>query len=619
MVMPNTNTLDLDILVTMTSLLFDTLNGNMPLKEVTRNSIAAEFEELLATLGIPGQPLVVLETDEHSILADDQLLQVTVNGEACSYSQHRVGRVYSYITGQMPKPEDNVEVIGRWLVDQVERWDGAQKSFAAEFLSMLCAADTRQQPACLFGSGQASAYIAMLSEEDDDFGALVDAGKLAQILREVLDVRIALVDRRIVAETIRKSFAAGLDADEIAENLITALYIDKVDILISQELPAELTATSDEGSRDHFLMMREALFFDLGLYLPEFQFVLTPELKSRTFAFRINHLTTLPWLSLGSGQYLADATVNNLDSLGITATPAINPVNGLESGLIDGSISGQEASFAEEKSINTWDPMGYLALCMSANLREQRHCLMHAVAAGSLLEQLAKYYPNLVKIVQARFNNQQLAAMLRHLLRNDRSLLDLRSILEQVLDFDTVNVDSPELVVVGDHLPVAQAPDRELPQGSGLLAAFVERGMEQQFIRASVDISGFPIQLMVRPAAEHSVDPLPMDERLAKVMSEYDREQVGEVIPLLLVMSAGSINFDDLDEETQQIFTDFLLKLDYDADWDSEQILAAIVNYYTENPLNPDLVNSLTLAFQSDIPLDEDAYVVKQPTKYALG
>src|SRR5262249_25707535 len=150
-----------------------------------------------------------------------------------------------------------------------------------------------------------------------------------------------------------------------------------------------MTTADSDSERDKFAMMRDGLFYELGLRYPKFRFVPVEGLKPNSFTFKISHLTTLPRIGLQPNECLVNDTPDRLRLLNIQGKAAINPANGNECGIIDTTFQ----HIALSADLTTWNQMAYLVLCFSTDLRENGDCFLHRQAVQNSFEQLERAFP----------------------------------------------------------------------------------------------------------------------------------------------------------------------------------------------------------------------------------
>lgn len=455
------------------------LDQALPLGAAALQRLTQGLVEILETLGIPGSPKIrIASLAESSVPAHgDQLLRLFVNGQRRRYSTELLRLIRSYLSGlpQDVSPEPAQTLT--WLNSLA----GAESEpeTVAEFLNLFCLEAIKGRPSILLGPEQLKRCHSLLSTEPKDVD--LPSGNwppepdwLHPILSRVLDQKISLADRRTVAAVLSKGIAERRAPEDLAEDLINKLIPDVVEIHLAQEYLRELTLGDQEKQYDRFSLMRDGLFNELGVHYPRFHFTPDADLKPRSFAFRINHLMTLPRFGLRPNQCLVNEFAQALEQRQIAATPAINPATGDEFSLIDFGDRGE----VEATGMICWNPLEYLVLSFSVDLRANSVCFIHRGETDRLLGQVELGFPVLGKEAQSKFTVEQITRVLRALSAEQISLQNLRLILEALLDFDYLVV-SPQHLLFDDRLPTGTAPDTAWLNDPINLTSFVRVNMKR--------------------------------------------------------------------------------------------------------------------------------------------
>src|SRR5262249_40145213 len=153
----------------------------------------------------------------------------------------------------------------------------------------------------------------------------------------------------------------------------------------SPPLLRQLTTEWHETGPDMFAFLPKEMFQELGLTYPKFRFVTRTDLKPNAFAFKVNHLTTLPFLSLLPDQCLTNEAAEHLKRSwkDLAVRSATNPASGQP-----GSVVGLESKAELEKAgLTTWDQIGYFILCMADVLRKNGACFVTRPQTQASLQQ----------------------------------------------------------------------------------------------------------------------------------------------------------------------------------------------------------------------------------------
>jgi len=449
-----------------------------PLHEAVRREVSRGLDEILRTLGIPGYSSARITAFKEGATPEGRFMRLYVNDQVCRYSDELLQRSYSYTTlDPGPKPDS----ILAWLNDlskEPSEPDDLHHKRLVEFLSLVCLEAVKRQPAVLLGPDQVVAYQAALPAPANEPDATwpPDGTWLLTALRKVLGLKISIADKQVVAKTLREGLAKGRSKEDVGEDLIVALRPDVIEIQLPQELLRRLTADDSKNGLDRFTFLRDGLFTELGLLYPKFRFAPVENLKPNCFAFKINHLTTPPWMGLESDQCLVNDTAERVRLFAIEGGAAINPASGLPGCIIDLRFH----DLAEAAGLTTWNQMQHLILCFGASLRENSFCFLHYVIVRDSLKQLEQAYPALVEVAQNNLSIEQITRILRALVTEEISIRNLRLILERLLDYGYAFDDSSRYLILDDR-PNSYGEMVMTWRGEILeLVSFVRAGMKRQ-------------------------------------------------------------------------------------------------------------------------------------------
>ena len=427
--------LEVRITLELTASLSDIAGPDATQHQALRQAVERGVDEVLTTLGLPGQAVASLDVLAHDDLPGGRFLRIHVNGEVCRYSDALLQRAHSYVTDRLPDPEAVPVNLLPWLRELAI----ARNDRAVEFLATICVEVVKQRPGVLLGMPQAEAYAAALSEfvELPEHGGKEwspDPAELLEILRQVLNLRISLVDRSTIAGILQKALAKGRTPPDIAEDLIAALCAEGIELQFPVGHLRQLTRDWYESWPNMFPFLRDGLFVELGLIFPPFRFVPRDDLKQNSFAFRINHLSTLPFISLRPDECLVNETPERLKTAWATSPdrqclPVANPATGQPCSVID--LSDQDT--VEAKGLTTWNQIGYFILCFAEVLRRSSACFVNRQLSGRYVGELQTVFPELIDTVRARVSDEQITYILRALTSEGISVRNLRLIFELTL------------------------------------------------------------------------------------------------------------------------------------------------------------------------------------------
>jgi flagellar biosynthesis component FlhA len=433
--------------------------GESPMRAISKEA-SSRLSELLGVLGIPGDGSVEIAVANNQ----DRLLRLGVNGKRCFFPDELLWRVHSYISGTSLNEVQSVELLKAAVADPVQ------------FLVLSSLEIVKQQPASLFGFDQCAAYQACLPIPDPPpQGWPPPPDWLLPILSQVLSLGLSIADRQAVANVLCEAVGKKRSRHEVVEDLIVALHTDLVEIRLPREYLRQITTADGWSGQDRFALMRDGLFYELGLRYPNFRLVLEADLKPGSFEFKINHVTSLPRIGLRQDQVLVNDSPDRLRLLGIQGKPAVNPANGNPCACID----PKDEPTAASAGLTTWNQIGYLVLCMAGDLRAHGASFINRQSAQYEVDQLASAFPALVQAVQTKYSIEQVTQVLRILIAEDISIRNLRLILESLLDYDHIVTDPSKFIIFDARLPFRQKPDAASLTHPAHLAEFVRTGLKR--------------------------------------------------------------------------------------------------------------------------------------------
>src|SRR5262249_30385631 len=146
-------------------------------------------------------------------------------------------------------------------------------------------------------------------------------------------------------------------------------------------------------------------------------FVPDEQLRPYTFAFKVNNLTTPPYVGLRHNQCLVNDIAERLPK-NVEAHPASNPATGLPASVTN--LAHKESLEADR--LTTWDAMDYLILCFADLLRKRGACFIDLESVQKQVDRLKRAFPAVVKAAQAQVSTEQLTRILRGLVAEEVSI-----------------------------------------------------------------------------------------------------------------------------------------------------------------------------------------------------
>ncbi|MES1187208.1 MAG: FHIPEP family type III secretion protein [Myxococcales bacterium] len=433
---------------------------------------AETLRRVLATMGIPAAPAARLELLPAGVSA---LMQVSIDARECPCPTPMLLIAAAYGMG-VP--------LGSFADPQLQRWLAtAEPAALGRWLELILYEAISRRASVLLGPAQLAAYRARLvAGPDRERLRLPSDQVLGQVLGRVLDQRLSLADTGSVAEWIASTASSSSSVPSIAEGLMTYLQPNHVGLRMSEATLREMTLAAGEGSRDAFSLLRSALFYQLGVHLPDFLLEVDPELEGRSFALRINHLSTLPRVGLAPDECLTSATTDAPPDS--TPKRARNPATGEAASI----VARSSAAALRASGHTTWDAFGYMVLSLVDQLRSHAAYLLESPRpkrlkkrrwskrshrrAGSTPQRAT---PELEHVS----DTELLTPVLRALVAEQVSIRDQSRIRELIQEFGSITVGSTTSIVFDDRLPVVE-PASDAASETDRLTAFVRMWLKRQ-------------------------------------------------------------------------------------------------------------------------------------------
>lgn len=310
-----------------------------------------------------------------------------------------------------------------------------------------------------------------------------------------LDAAIDLDEPRAVGR--RADFAVPVrsvgsqpdtERDVDASRVLTEL---RIEVRVAQDFDWRASTFEAMPAEEMFSKMRDGLFYELGILLPEVQAAIDSALKSAEFRVLLNGVEYQTLNGLERDEFLVNETVDRLTLLRIEGREAVNPANGSECAIVR-NTQGQ-AETCKQAGLTLWDSRGFLILHLSSLIRAAAARFQPDDLTEYTLESLAAAFPDLVRIVLQRYPLPELSRVLRALLEEEISIRDLRSILESLLSIDgTTDIDLNRFIVFlayTDGLCPAPASrhvsDLTTTQRADFVRASLKRYISHKYTRGS--------------------------------------------------------------------------------------------------------------------------------------
>jgi hypothetical protein len=242
----------------------------------------------------------------------------------------------------------------------------------------------------------------------------------------------------------------GSDPQQVFEEIVAPLGTCSLTVALAGRLYEEAiknanVSDSMDGANDTTFenltrMMCDGLFYELGVYLPKVKVAREEVFTGDVYRFGLNDRSLLPEPALEAGHVLVNAGVEELNELGIEATPSTNPATGRPAAL----VKDVHAPKLEQNGYWFWDRLNQLVLALSGEIRKHIGDFHTRGVAAAELTMLAQAFPALVPIARARFGEDKLTRIFRGLVDEGISIRDHRTVLEGLLAIRKTAVINPE-------------------------------------------------------------------------------------------------------------------------------------------------------------------------------
>ncbi|GEM_PF-2017747 len=224
-----------------------------------------------------------------------------------------------------------------------------------------------------------------------------------------------------------------------------------ITVFVNEVFGATRSHADDRSIEETFSMMREGLFHELGIILPEVRMEIDNRLKPNEIRFKLDDHECPAFAGLESDEFLVNDVRDRLKQLlNIDAREARNPANGDPCAIVQ-EIE-ETVKVCREAGLTIWGPSGFLVLALSAEIRKNAATFQTIAITEYILEALRGAFPELIDAALRRFSVKQCCLVLRDLLEEEISIRDLRSILESMLSVSgTTDVDQVRYIVFIPH------------------------------------------------------------------------------------------------------------------------------------------------------------------------
>jgi hypothetical protein len=465
------------------------------LAEFTRSSevillerrLESELEAFLERIGLAGQINVEVSEGRSS----SRLVRIYVHERPHLYAPRLLRRAWLAIAPPESRDLPDTErrdvrpgFTAAWLGEYLNpAGPGANEphlGLVSMFLQRLVVQAILDRPSCLLGTAQLEEYRKALAWSPRG---------LETLLRTLLDLGVSVDDRELVTGLLREGEKLRRPLEDTIEAAFTELRPQKIEILVHPATLAELVGQEalhgevsvyddriEPGRKALFQDFDQAFYSAFGFLLPSVVWVPSPALEARMVAVRIGIWRGLPVPMPPEHTRLVLAPSAKLSE--VDARPTFDPVSGGPCSIVADAPDLKKQ--LEEQGYTTWGPVDFALVILGAELSERVGTLVGMEEIEYQLAQLPtepdRLLTDVTLVALKRFSLGDLTRVMRALISERLSMLDLAGLLERLVQYDTVRVDHevPESLVLDERLPISSVRGRA-PADWRLYYAFLRR------------------------------------------------------------------------------------------------------------------------------------------------
>ncbi len=424
--------------------------------------IRVRLLEMASALGISSEIEVRVVTDR---ALDSDLLVIRVDGKPSRFPRRLPSRTAAALRGAWPVVDDLEDPDG-WLASTTP-------DEACQVVGMCCAQALAVTPSLLLTDDAVAAYAQSLATASAVGPVVTAPTALAGLLRDVVDLRIAIGDVDRVAALLGETD----DVDDVAQRtelLVAALARETVGVLVPGPVAAQLGVCDPD---DLLGFVATGLFEETGLVVPRLVLESSDGLPEGTFAVRINDLTTLPCPLVPLDACLVNDTPERLSLMGCDARPATIPGQD-KPGAITPLV---ESSRLEDAGLTTWTTTGHVCLQLAVELRQAMASVVSQDRLFAQLDILELTNPELVPAARSQLAPAELTRLVRRLAADRVPLRHLPTLLERLVDLPADDLGWERYAVIDDPVP-SPRPEHEVPPDYDRVQQFVRTGLRHHIV-----------------------------------------------------------------------------------------------------------------------------------------
>jgi type III secretion protein V len=240
--------------------------------------------------------------------------------------------------------------------------------------------------------------------------------------------------------------------------------------------------------------MRDGLFVELGVRYPGVRARGNPGLPPGAYQIQINEVPVVTGQAT-LGHILVNDTVDRLRLMNIEGLEAVNPATRQPAAWVPES----NKDMLEAAGLTTWDVPGYMILHVAAVLRRYAREFLGVQEVQTMLDQLEKAFPAIVKeVIPKVVNVLKLSDILGRLVEEEISVRDLRGILQAIAEQGQMEADS---VMLTEHVrsSLKRYVSNKYARGTNTLVVYLLDPQIEDAIRGSIKRTSAGTHLALEP------------------------------------------------------------------------------------------------------------------------
>lgn len=426
-----------------------------------RAACEASLDAVARQLGVPFTAVVAVEGDERG----RRPVAVTVRGKALA----------------SPRLVDRQVLASRGAPGVIDRgstpspWEAARDAGADLLNAVVDIVEQTvvAQPSCLVGEIELDQWCA-------DAGTARSTAIETAVVRAV-ELRISIADQ----DALRAAMTDSMEPADLAERAVELLRPTTLEIVVEPGHLEDITAGIADEVGLMFPYLRESIYAELGVRMPDLRLVEDATMPPLSFRFRVNNLLTPPFLGFSSDFRLINATPDQLRE--VIPGADVSPSCVLETG--SAIIPVMSEQLAQSMGYTTWSPLSHLVLALADVVRQNAAAFVDQRVVSGELDLARSLRPELVPLAAAAISIPRLTRLLRALVSEGISIRNLAHYLQGVLDLAANGMlDGSEATLLARTrtLSAREITSHAMKNGKSVVAYLLDPDLEAAAVAAEL-------------------------------------------------------------------------------------------------------------------------------------